>query len=63
MRRYLKYFLPLLILLLALCGCQNAAEQEWIFDLPEPNPALEAVFGLCFFFFLNGCISSNVQGH
>jgi len=42
MRRYLKYFLPLLILLLALCGCQNAAEQEWIFDLPEPNPALEA---------------------
>lgn len=41
MRQYRKCFL-LLILLLVLCGCQNAAEQEWIFDLPEANPVLEA---------------------
>ena len=42
MRHHFKYCLLIFVLLLALCGCQNAAEMEWVFDLPEPNPALQA---------------------
>ena len=42
MRRCIKLCLLLPVLLLALCACRNAADMEWVLDLPEPNPALEA---------------------
>ncbi len=42
MHHHMRSCLLLLALLLVLCGCQNAAEQEWIVEPPEPNPALEA---------------------
>lgn len=41
MRKYCAVC-ALLVLLLLLCSCQNAAEAEWILSLPEENPALAA---------------------
>lgn len=37
-----KLLLIAAALLLCLCGCQNAAESEWVLDIPEPNAALSA---------------------
>jgi len=42
MRKTMRILLPAVLLLLLLCGCKNAAEAEWILDMPKPNPTLSA---------------------